>query len=155
MADVMTGVPSIVMGLFIYIVWTLRFGFSALRRRAGAGLPDAADRDPLDRGDAASSCPTDLREASYALGARKSRTILTVVLPAALPGIVSGCLLAVARAAGETAPAAVHHRRVTATNRNLFSRAEHGAVGADLRQRQLAVRRRPGAGVGRGADAHR
>jgi phosphate transport system permease protein len=48
--------------------------------------------------------PTQLREASYALGATKSRTILTVVLPAALPGIVSGCLLAIARAAGETAP---------------------------------------------------
>jgi phosphate transport system permease protein len=48
--------------------------------------------------------PTHLREASYALGATRSRTIVTVVLPAALPGIVSGCLLAVARAAGETAP---------------------------------------------------
>jgi phosphate transport system permease protein len=48
--------------------------------------------------------PNHLREASYALGATKSRTTLTVVLPAALPGIVSGCLLAIARAAGETAP---------------------------------------------------
>src|SRR3979490_1599468 len=48
--------------------------------------------------------PNHLREAAYALGASKSRTILTVVLPAALPGIVSGSLLAIARAAGETAP---------------------------------------------------
>jgi len=48
--------------------------------------------------------PRELREASTALGARNSRTILTVVIPAALPGITSGCLLAVARAAGETAP---------------------------------------------------
>jgi phosphate transport system permease protein len=48
--------------------------------------------------------PDNLREASAALGCRKSRTSLTIVLPAALPGVVSGCLLAVARAAGETAP---------------------------------------------------
>ena len=48
--------------------------------------------------------PSNLREASYALGTTKSRTILTVVLPSAMPGIISGCLLAVARAAGETAP---------------------------------------------------
>ena len=48
--------------------------------------------------------PDDLRQASYALGNRKWRTILTVVLPAALGGMVSGIMLAVARAAGETAP---------------------------------------------------
>jgi len=48
--------------------------------------------------------PQHLREAAYALGTTKSRTIVTVVIPAALPGIVSGSLLAVARAAGETAP---------------------------------------------------
>jgi phosphate transport system permease protein len=48
--------------------------------------------------------PDELRDAAYALGTSKSRTILTVVLPAALPGITSGALLAVARAAGETAP---------------------------------------------------
>ena len=48
--------------------------------------------------------PDDLRQASDALGARPWRTIVTVVLPAALPGIVSGVMLAIARAAGETAP---------------------------------------------------
>ena len=48
--------------------------------------------------------PANLREASLALGASQSRTITTVVLPAALPGITSGSLLAIARAAGETAP---------------------------------------------------
>ena len=48
--------------------------------------------------------PDDLRQASDALGARRSRTVTRVVLPAALPGIVSGAMLAVARAAGETAP---------------------------------------------------
>ena len=48
--------------------------------------------------------PESLREASLALGGSTSRTTLTVVLPAALPGITSGCMLAIARAAGETAP---------------------------------------------------
>jgi phosphate transport system permease protein len=48
--------------------------------------------------------PNDIRHASEALGARRSRTVMRVVLPAALPGIVSGSMLAVARAAGETAP---------------------------------------------------
>ena len=48
--------------------------------------------------------PDDLRQASDALGARRWRTTVTVVIPAALPGIVSGAMLAVARAAGETAP---------------------------------------------------
>jgi phosphate transport system permease protein len=48
--------------------------------------------------------PAELREGSYALGSRRARTIRTVVLPTAAPGIVSGALLAVARAAGETAP---------------------------------------------------
>ena len=67
--------------------------------------------------------PTNLREASYALGARKSRTVLTVVLPSALPGVVSGCLLAVARAAGETAPLLFTIGYVTSRNTSLFSGA--------------------------------
>jgi phosphate transport system permease protein len=103
MATVMTGVPSIVMGLFIYIMWTIRFGFSAF----GGALALACLMLPVVIGASEQMLrlvPNHLREASYALGATKSRTILTVVLPAALPGIVSGCLLAVARAAGETAP---------------------------------------------------
>jgi phosphate transport system permease protein len=103
MATVMTGVPSIVMGLFVYVVWTVRFGFSAF----GGALALACLMLPVVIGASEQMLrlvPNHLREASYALGATKSRTILTVVLPAALPGIVSGCLLAVARAAGETAP---------------------------------------------------
>jgi phosphate transport system permease protein len=103
MATVMTGVPSVVMGLFVYLLWTIRFGFSAF----GGALALACLMLPVVIGASEQMLrlvPDHLREASYALGATKSRTILTVVLPAALPGIVSGCLLAVARAAGETAP---------------------------------------------------
>ena len=64
--------------------------------------------------------PDDLREASYALGNRKWRTILTVVLPAALGGIVSGVMLAVARAAGETAPLLFTIGAARKVNWNLF-----------------------------------
>jgi phosphate transport system permease protein len=67
--------------------------------------------------------PQQLREAAYALGTTKSRTILTVVLPAALPGIVSGSLLAIARAAGETAPLLFAVGAATAYNAHLFSEA--------------------------------
>lgn len=103
MTTVMTGVPSIVMGLFVYLTWTLRFGYSAF----GGALALASLMLPVvisSTEQMLKLVPSNLREAAYALGTSKSRTILTVVLPAALPGIVSGSLLAVARAAGETAP---------------------------------------------------
>jgi len=103
MAMVMTGVPSIVMGLFVYIVWTLNFGYSAF----GGSLALACLMLPIviaSTEQMLKLVPSHLREAAYALGTTKSRAILTVVLPAALPGIVSGSLLAIARAAGETAP---------------------------------------------------
>lgn len=103
MATVMSGVPSIVMGLFVYVMWTLTFGLSAL----GAGIALGCLMLPVvirSTEEMLRLVPDQLREGALALGTTKSRTVLTVVLPAALPGIVSGCLLAVARAAGETAP---------------------------------------------------
>jgi phosphate transport system permease protein len=118
----MTGVPSIVMGLFIYVVWTLTFGYSAF----GGSLALACLMLPVVIGSTEQMLrlvPDHLREASYALGTTKSRTILTVVLPAALPGIVSGALLAVARAAGETAPLLFAVGAATEFNPNLFKEA--------------------------------
>ena len=103
MSDVMTGVPSIVMGLFVYTIWVLKFGLSGF---AGA-LALACLMLPVvirSTEEILRLVPAGLREASLALGASQARTILTVVLPAAIPGITSGALLAVARAAGETAP---------------------------------------------------
>ncbi len=103
MADVMTGVPSIVMGLFIYTVFTLRFGLMGF----GGSLALACLMLPIvirSTEEMLRLVPDELRQGSYALGNRKWRTILTVVLPAAIGGIVSGVMLAVARAAGETAP---------------------------------------------------
>ncbi|HEY2902974.1 MAG TPA: phosphate ABC transporter permease PstA [Polyangia bacterium] len=122
MATVMTGVPSIVMGLFIYVVWTLHFGYSAF----GGALALACLMLPVVIGATEQMLklvPHHLREASYALGTSKSRTILTVVLPAALPGIVSGSLLAVARAAGETAPLLFAVGAASEYNPQLFTEA--------------------------------
>ena len=122
MVMVMTGVPSIVMGLFIYVMWTMRFGYSAF----GGALALACLMLPVvirSTEQMLTLVPNHLREAAYALGASKSRVVVTVVLPAALPGIVSGVLLAVARAAGETAPLLFTVGAATAYNPHLFEQA--------------------------------
>jgi len=119
MSDVMTGVPSIVMGLFLFSIWVLHFGFSGF---AGA-LALACLMLPIvirSSYEMLRLVPDSLREGSYALGATKSRVTVTVVLPAAIGGIVSGALLAVARAAGETAPLLFTILTVTAANPNVF-----------------------------------
>lgn len=106
LSEILTGVPSIVMGLFIYTFWVLpraADGFSAFAGSLALGclmLPVVIRTSE----EMLKLVPHELREGSLALGSRKSRTIRTVVLPHAAPGIVSGALLAVARAAGETAP---------------------------------------------------
>jgi phosphate transport system permease protein len=104
MADVMTGVPSIVMGLFIYVVWVVRTGeqsaFAGALALACLMLPIVIRTTE----ETLRLVPDELRQASLGLGAPRWRTIITVVLPAALSGITSGAMLAVARAAGETAP---------------------------------------------------
>jgi phosphate transport system permease protein len=119
MADVMTGVPSIVMGLFIFSIWVLHFGLSGFAGALGLGclmLPIVIRSTE----EMLKLVPNSLREGSYALGATKTRVTLTVVFPAAIAGIVSGCLLAVARAAGETAPLLFTILTVTETNWNAF-----------------------------------
>ncbi len=120
MADVMTGVPSIIIGLFIFTLWTLRFQYSGL----GGALALACLMLPIvirSSEEMLKLVPDSLREGSYALGATKARVTTTVVLPAALGGIVSGALLAVARAAGETAPLLFTIGIVTSVNTNVFS----------------------------------
>ncbi|MBO0837270.1 MAG: phosphate ABC transporter permease PstA [Actinobacteria bacterium] len=119
MADVMTGVPSIVMGLFIFTIWVLPFGYSGM---AGSFALACLMLPVVIRSsfEMLRLVPDSLREGSYALGATKARVTLTVVLPAAIGGIVSGALLAVARAAGETAPLIFTILTVENTNTNLF-----------------------------------
>jgi phosphate transport system permease protein len=122
MADVMTGVPSIVMGLFIFSIWVIHFGYSGL---AGAFALGCLMLPVVIRStqEMLKLVPDSLREGSYALGSTRARVTLTVVLPAAIGGIVSGALLAVARAAGETAPLLFTILTVTTANANVFSGA--------------------------------
>jgi len=103
--DVMTGIPSVVAGLFILAFWILALGmpFSGF---AGALALSILMIPVVVRSseEMLRLVPRDLREAAYALGVPKWRTIVRVVLPTALPGLVTGVMLAVARVAGETAP---------------------------------------------------
>jgi phosphate transport system permease protein len=120
MSNVMSGVPSIVMGMFIAIVWVQRFkysGFAGSLALACLMLPIVIRSTE----EMLKLVPDELRQASYALGSRKWRTILTVVLPSAIGGITSGAMLAVARAAGETAPLLVTIGIVNRSNPNIFA----------------------------------
>lgn len=120
MAMVMTGVPSVVMGLFIYVIWTLNMklqGFGGSLALACLMLPIVINASEQ----MLKLVPGSLREASYALGATKARTVCTIVLPAASSGIVSGALLAIARAAGETAPLLFTIGATRVFNKSLFS----------------------------------
>jgi phosphate transport system permease protein len=106
MTDVMTGVPSVVMGVFIYSVWVVHYGVDG-KSAFAASLALGCLMLPIvvrSSEEMLRLVPDHLREASAALGVRTWRTTTKVVLPAALPGITSGSMLAVARAAGETAP---------------------------------------------------
>ena len=103
--DVMTGVPSIVAGLFIYTCFILTFGFDRSGFAAALSLPILMLPVVVRTAEEMLKLvPNDLREASYALGVPKWITILRIVIPTALSGIITGVMLAVARVAGETAP---------------------------------------------------
>lgn len=123
LTNVMAGVPSIVMGLFIYVFWVVPRGVDGLNGLSGAFALACLMLPIVVRSseEMLRLVPQNLRDASYALGASESRTILSVVLPKAAPGVISGCLLAVARAAGETAPLIFTIGASKATNWNVFS----------------------------------
>jgi phosphate transport system permease protein len=102
-ADVMTGVPSIFIGLFVYTALVVNYGFGAVM----GAIALAIIMMPIvvrSTEEMLKLVPVELKDASYALGAPKWQTITKVVIPSALPGISTGIMLAVARAAGETAP---------------------------------------------------
>ena len=118
MTDVMVGVPSVVMGVFVYSIWVVRFG-TAGKSAFAASLALGCLMLPIvvrSTEEMLRLVPDALREASAALGTRTWKTTVSVVLPAAIAGITSGCLLAVARAAGETAPVVFTIGFVTTTN---------------------------------------
>jgi phosphate transport system permease protein len=123
--DVMTGVPSIVFGLFIYITLVItNFGGSSFAAYK-ASIALALLMLPVVTRSAEVVLllvPDAMREGAYALGAPRWQVVARIVLPTALPGIVTGVLLAVARAAGETAPLLFTATIVNATTFNLDDR---------------------------------
>jgi phosphate transport system permease protein len=105
MVDILTGVPSIVAALFIYALWVATLGFQ--RSGFAVSLALVLLMIPVIVRSAEEMLrivPMDLREASYALGVPKWKTIVRIVIPTALSGIVTGIMLALARVMGETAP---------------------------------------------------
>ncbi len=123
LVDVMTGIPSIVAGLFALSLLVLFFG-PAFRAGIGGAIALALLMTPTVVRSAEEMLrlvPSDLREASYALGVPKWRTILKVVMPTAIGGIVTGVVLAISRVIGETAPLLVTAGYNDSMNGNLFS----------------------------------
>jgi phosphate transport system permease protein len=104
--DVMTGVPSVVFGLFIYIVLVVsQIGGTFAAWKGSVALALLMLPVVTRSGEVVLNLvPDGLREAALALGAPRWRVVARIVLPTALPGLITGSLLAVARAAGETAP---------------------------------------------------
>jgi phosphate transport system permease protein len=121
--DVMTGVPSIMFGLFIYIVLVIAHvggGFTGWKGSVAIGLlmlPIVIRSAEV----VLLLVPSSLREAALALGAPRWRVIARVILPTALPGIITGSLLAVARGMGETAPLLFTVSSATVLTANLSS----------------------------------
>nr|WP_179838337.1 phosphate ABC transporter permease PstA [Actinomadura citrea] len=123
--DVMTGIPSIVAGLFVLALWLLTFGFDFSGLAGSLALtilmiPTVvrATEEMLKL------VPNDLREASYALGVPRWRTVCFVILPTAMTGIVTGVMLAVARVMGETAPLLLTIFFTKAINNDPFNGAQ-------------------------------
>lgn len=120
--DVMTGLPSIVAGLFVLALWILALGFSATGFAGSLALMILM-LPMVIRGteEMLKLVPLGLREASYALGVPRWRTIVSIVLPTALPGIITSVMLAVARVMGETAPILLAVSTSSSINQNPFS----------------------------------
>jgi phosphate transport system permease protein len=122
LVDVMTGIPSIVAGLFALALVVLLFG-PAFRMGFGGSIALSLLMIPTvvrSSEEMFRLVPDDLREASYALGVPKWRTIVKVVLPTSVGGIVTGVVLAISRVIGETAPLLVVAGATDGINTNLF-----------------------------------
>ena len=122
LVDVMTGIPSIVSGLFAYALFAIFFGPGVRMGFAGAVALSVLMIPVVVRSseEVLKLVPNELREASYALGVPKWRTVVKVVLPTALAGLGTAITLAIARVIGETAPLLVTVGITNATNLNPF-----------------------------------
>ncbi len=117
MVDILAGVPSIVAALFIFAAWISTLGFT--QSAFAVSLALVLLMLPLvvrSTEEMLKLVPDELREASYALGIPKWKTIVRIVVPTALPGMISGTLLALARVMGETAPVLILVGYSTAIN---------------------------------------
>jgi phosphate transport system permease protein len=122
MVDILAGVPSIVAALFIYALWVATLGFP--RSEFAVSLALVLLMLPVivrATEEMLRIVPVDLREASYALGIPKWKTIARVVIPTGMSGIVTGIMLAVARVMGETAPLLILVGYAQAMNFDIFS----------------------------------
>lgn len=108
MVDVLAGVPSIVATLFVFALWIATLGFDQSGFAVSLALVLLMLPIVVRAGEEMLKLvPDELREASYALGIPKWKTILRIVIPTAMPGIISGIFLSIARIVGETAPVLV------------------------------------------------
>lgn len=129
MVDILSGIPSIVAALFIYAVFITTFG----GKRAGylVSLALVMLMVPVivrTTEEMLKLVPNELREASYALGVPKWKTIARIVLPTALSGVITGIVLGVARVAGETAPLLILVGYNSNVNNNPFSADPQGSL---------------------------
>lgn len=121
--DVMTGIPSIVAGLFAYALFALFFG-PGIRNGFMGSIALSVLMIPVvvrSSEEILRIVPNELREASLALGVPKWLTVLKVVLPTSLAGLVTGVMLAIARVIGETAPLLIVAGFTTSMNYDLFN----------------------------------
>ena len=126
LVDVMTGIPSIVAGLFAYAMFLLVTNKPGYQSGMAGAVALSVLMIPVvvrSTQDVLRLVPQELREASYALGVAKWRTIVRIVLPTAIGGIVTGVTLSIARIAGETAPLLLTAGYATSTNTDLFNGA--------------------------------
>ncbi|MFF0493021.1 phosphate ABC transporter permease PstA [Nocardia sp. NPDC004068] len=122
MVDILAGVPSIVAALFVFALWIATFGlpqsaFAVSLAMVLLMLPVVVRSTE----EMLKLVPDELREASYALGIPKWKTIVRIVVPTALPGMISGMLLAIARVMGETAPVLVLVGYSKSINTDIFN----------------------------------
>ena len=122
LVDVMTGIPSIVAGLFAFALFALFFGPGVRLGIMGAVALSVLMIPVVVRSseEVLKLVPNELREASYALGVPKWRTIVKVVVPTAIAGLATGVTLSIARVIGETAPLLITLGITTGTNLNPF-----------------------------------
>jgi phosphate transport system permease protein len=122
MVDILTGIPSIVAALFVYAVWVTTFGLQRVGFAVSLALVllmiPVVVRSTEEM---LKLVPNELREASYALGIPKWKTIARIVVPTAFSGIITGILLGLARVMGETAPLLILGPYTKSINFNLFN----------------------------------